>query len=44
MLEPKNCCECSQYKTCTAPHYGGSRCKYEELINKKRIEEMLKVK
>ena len=34
---PKNCAECPCINTCPAPHYGGSRCKYEEMINILRI-------
>lgn len=38
MEAPKNCRECSHTNYCTAAHYGGSICKYEEIINHKRIE------
>ena len=35
---PKNCAECPNTNTCAAPHYGGSRCEFEEAI----IEKILK--
>lgn len=38
---PKNCSECPCTSSCPAPHYGGSRCTYEEEIYQKTIEALL---
>ena len=39
---PKNCLECANTGTCAASHYGGSRCRYEEQINRRTLREFLK--
>ena len=41
MEVPKNCGECPHTSSCPAPHYGGSRCQYEQEINRKTIDEIL---
>jgi len=42
MEVPKNCRECEHDASCTAPHYGGSRCQYKDAINRATIEQMNK--
>lgn len=39
---PMNCAECFYTGTCTAPHYGGNRCRYEGTIKTSTIEKILK--
>lgn len=42
MSVPKNCSECAYSGICHAPHYGGSRCQYEDTIKTRTIEKTLK--
>lgn len=41
MSIPKNCAECPYTSVCHAPHYGGSRCEYEQAINEKTLGSFL---
>lgn len=39
---PKNCWECRFNNNCKAWHYGGGKCEYKHIINRKTVQETLK--
>lgn len=41
MSVPKNCSVCAYSGICHAPHYGGSRCRYEKQINQRTVQALL---
>ena len=41
---PENCRRCRYEKSCPAPHYGGSRCRYEKQINQRTIQAFLETR
>lgn len=41
---PENCRSCRYEKSCPAPHYGGSRCRYEKQINERTVRAILETR
>ena len=40
MVIPGNCSECIHRGICSAPYYGGNRCRYEQQIGEKTLKKI----